>query len=111
MSRVPKAHRCTKPPRPRRTATRRRAALRRTPPHHATPLHRTPHAASHTPHPKPRRATSRRAAPRRSDGQPDAVHHSLYVWTDRGAWYAYALNPLKGECVLQDEQRLLPAAC
>ena len=40
------------------------------------------------------------------------MHHSLYVWTDRGAWYAYRLDALKGgEVVLQDEQRLLPAAC
>lgn len=48
----------------------------------------------------------------RPDGQPEAVHHSLYVWTDRGVWYSYRLNALKGgDCVLQDEQRLLPAAC
>ena len=42
------------------------------------------------------------------------VSHSLYVWTDRGAWYAYRLDGLRGGgggCVLQDEQRLLPAAC
>ena len=38
----------------------------------------------------------------------DAVAHSLYVWTDRGAWYAYRLDALRGgDCVLQDEQRLL----
>ena len=66
-----------------------------------------------TPTPTHARAVRRRAAPRhRPDGQPEAVHHSLYVWTDRGVWYSYRLNALKGgDCVLQDEQRLLPAAC
>ena len=40
-----------------------------------------------------------------------SVAHSLYTWTDRGAWYAYRLDALRGgDCVLQDEQRLLPAA-
>lgn len=48
----------------------------------------------------------------RPEGQPDVVSHSLYVWTDRGAWYAYRLDALRGgDCILQDEQRLLPAAC
>ena len=39
------------------------------------------------------------------------LRHSLYVWTDAGAWYAYSLDPLRGgECALVDEQRLVSAA-